>query len=401
MKLFIITFYKLKMMFEDRAFLAAMIIIPLFITILAGYALRYEKLNIIPVAAVDEDNSDYSGTVIDRLSKKEGLLVIPADKTEALRMIKSNKVEAVFVIKDGFKEKLSKGENKGIIDIVKSPSSFSANFIGEIIAGEVMRLSSAHMAADWILKQYKSLNKQADAGLTNEVMRYADSQWEPEPLMTIKYYELEGNSMQDVPNIQIPSAKASSIGIIVAFIMFYILFSSGWLIEERRNGTLKRLAAGPDALLHSYAGSVLALLISGTLYVILFDLAIRLGFGIRPFSGIWAYAVLGAYLMAVISISMFLSSILNTSAQLQAITPVFTFATGFIGGCFWNFAQMDERIQVLSKFTPQAWALQGINQLLQNPVKEGCIMCPLVVLCLISLIFLPLSYIIIKVQVKI
>ena len=400
MKLFIITYYKLKMMLSDRLFFAAMVIIPIFITIATGYALRYEKMNVIPVAIVDEDGTNYSRTLIERLQKKEGLRIEPVERIKAMEMLKDNKVESVFIIKEGFEGKISDGDNEGIIETVKSPSSFSTEFISEVVAGEVMRFISGNMAADWVEKEYKRLKKPIGHILRNEVMMDVDSQWEPKPLMTVDYKEMEGDSVIEVKRASLPAATATSAGIIVVFMMFYVLFSSGWLIEERRNGTLKRLVSGPDALGYSFAASVCALAVSGIFQAAVFSLIDKLAFGVDLFPGAWSYVVFGAYLLSVISISLFLSSVLKTPAQLQAGAPVFALLTGFAGGCFWNFVEVAKELRLIAMLTPQGWALEGINRLLLDPGDINSILLPAAVLLSISLVLLPLSYVIIQIQVR-
>lgn len=400
MKLLTITLYKLKMMFSDRLFFAAMIIIPLFITVSTGYALRYEKLNAVTIAVVDEDSSGYSQTLVDRLMKKEGFNVASTTRSKAYEMIKNNKVEAAFIIKKGFEEKIISGESKEVIDAVKSPASTSAGFIGEVIAGEVMRFRAENIAADWVAKQYRKLNKPVSDELLQEVIRYTDEQWEPRPLMTVDYREMEGDTPKEVERVSMPAATATSAGIIVVFIMLFVLFSSGWLIEERRNGTLKRLVSGPSALGFSFLGSILALMISGMLQILLFTLVDKLAFSVDLFPGGWSYLVFFAYLTAVISISMFLSSILKTPAQLQAGAPVFALLTGFAGGCFWNFIEMPGQIRSISMLTPQGWALEGINRLLVDPSNVLSITTPVLVLFSLSFVLLPVSYCVIKKSVR-
>ena len=397
MKLLIITFYKLKMMLGDRLFFIMMIVIPLFITIATGYALRYEKLNMIPIAFVDEDKSAWSSVLLQRISQKEGLMVETTEREAALSMLEGSKVEQVFIIKKGFEEKIKNGENKELIDVVNSPSSYSADFTAEVAAGEVMRLIAGNMAVDWVTKQYKKLGKPVNV---DDVEKYYHSLWQPEPLMTIDYKELQGKTVASVERAAMPAATASSTGIITAFIMFYILFSSGWLVEERTNGTIKRLATGPHALYLSYAGSIFALFISGTIQILVFSLTSKLVFDVDLFPGGLSYLVFLAYLLSVISISLFLSSVLKTQAQLQAGAPVLALLTGFAGGCFWNFVEMPERIRQISMFTPQGWALEGINRLLLNPMDFPAILVPVLILFAIALILLPLSYIIISMQLK-
>ena len=136
------------MMLADRLFFTAMIIIPVLITVSAGYALRYEKLNTIPVAVVDEDQSSSSVLLADRLKGREGITLFIVGGEEAEKMLENNEVEQVFVIRQGFGESLKRGESDGIIEMHSSPSSYSAGFTREVVAGEAIRLVMNSMAAN-------------------------------------------------------------------------------------------------------------------------------------------------------------------------------------------------------------------------------------------------------------
>ncbi len=103
-KLSKLTFYKLKIMFSDKLFFYLMVIIPVLITLATGYALRYEKLKVIPVGIVDNDKSETSKILLERFSKKEGLKIKYLTKEDGIKEIKNNKIEALFIIKSGLKK---------------------------------------------------------------------------------------------------------------------------------------------------------------------------------------------------------------------------------------------------------------------------------------------------------
>lgn len=238
-----------------------------------------------------------------------------------------------------------------------SPSSYSAGFVREVVAGEAFRLIMNNLAANSVTSKYDELGIDKGSSFRDEVIAYSDSFWEPEPLMTIDYRELRGTAAEAVDRVSMPAATASSAGLITAFIMFFMLFGIGWLVEERTNGTIKRLSAWRGAVAVSFGGSILALFAAGVLQIAMFGMILRLLFGIVLFNGILSYIALLSYLLAVVAISMFLSSILKTQAQLQAGAPVIALLTGFVGGCFWNFVEMPERIRLLSLLTPQGGPL--------------------------------------------
>ncbi len=392
--------YKFKMMMGDRLFFAAMVLIPFLITMASGYALRYEKRDIIPVAAVDEDGSSYSGLLVERVSAKEGLGLSVAGREKALDLLERGKVEQVFVIRKGFEKAVRRGESKGLIELFSAPSSYSAGFTGEIIAGEAIRMIAENLAANRVETQYGELGIRTDGSFRDGVLDYVESLWEPKPLMTIEYKELKAGLVQKPEHAVLPASSASSAGLVTAFILFYMLFGSSWLIEERTNGTIKRLGAGTGALAASFGGGVIALFLAGMLQIALFSVLQKLLFDVSLFSGPWSYAILAAYLLAVIGVSMFLSSVLKTQAQLQAGAPVLALVTGFAGGCFWNFVPMPDRLSEIALLTPQGWALQGINSLLLDPAGASAAFLPLCVLSSMALILLPASYIIINMQLR-
>lgn len=388
------------MMMGDRMFFLAMILIPLLIMVMSGYALRYGKLGVIPVAAVDEDCSEYSGLLLDRLSKKEGLMMYIVSRENGMKMLEDSGVEQVFAIREGFGEAVLKGESEGLIDLISSSYSYSSGYIREVVAGEVIRLVMANSAANNVAEQYRILGIDKGSGIRDEAARYADSLWEPEPLMTIEYKEWKAGSVTTELHPAVSGSAASSAGLITAFIMFFMLFGSGWLVEERANGTVKRLGAGKGAVAASFAGSVLAMTAAGLLQILLFYVVEKVFFGITLFAGAMDFLVLFAYLLAVIAISLFLSTVLKTPAQLQAGAPVLALFTGFAGGCFWNFIGMPRSIVRISLLTPQGWALRGVNALLQNPSDYGAALPPLFVLLSIALILMFVSYMILNMQLR-
>jgi ABC-2 type transport system permease protein len=386
------------MMMADKLFFLSMIIIPLLIMLSAGYSLKNEKLNIVPVAIADEDNSVSSRLLVKRLSQKDGIGIYEVSREEGIEMVENGEAEQLFIIKSGFEAAIKKGDSRGVIDVVSSPSSYSTNFTREVVSGESIRLVTAEMAANTVMEHYKELGIETDEAFKDEVSDFLDSLWEPEPLMTMEYRELKGSIITQEEHKGLPTASASSAGLIVAFIMFYMLFSSGWLLEERMNGTIKRLETANGALAVSFGASILSLFAAGSLQIIMFSAVLKLFFGITLFSGIMTYGVLMAYVLSVIAISLFLSAILGTMAQLQAGAPVLALFTGFLGGCFWNFMELPQEMQRLSLCTPQGWALKGINSLLTDPANKLAAVEPIVVLVTIALILLPLSYIIVVLQ---
>lgn len=391
-----VIYYKLKMMLSDRLLTVTMIMVPVILAVLAGYALKYEKLGVIPVAIADEDGSRLSANFVQRLSAKEGLRVEKAVRKLAYKLVERNEAELAFIIKPGFEKKLLNGETEGIIDVLRSPQSFSAGLVCEVAAGEAMRFAADSMAAKWVVERYNATGRSKGQELFNEVFAHADSYWEPKPLMTVDYSELKGGVETGTAMVALPSASAASTGILTLFVMLYLLVGSGWLIEERVNNTIKRVACGPGALASMFIGNTGTLLIAGILQTIIVTSVVKLVSDVWLFTGLVSCLVFLLYIASAAAIATLMSAVLKTPAQLQAGAPVLALLSGIAGGCLWNFQGLSGSIRKISFFTPQGWALEGLNNLAAGTGEMYQALIPLMVLSAITLILLPLSYIIIR-----
>lgn len=70
----------------------------------------------------------------------------------------------------------------------------------------------------------------------------------------------------------IDSQKYMVYGGLLMFIMFFLMFGSGWIIEERENGTLKRLKTVKNGFVISFWASFFCLVISGVFQAAIFIL---------------------------------------------------------------------------------------------------------------------------------
>lgn len=384
---------RIKVMLSDRVFITAMLVIPLALALIIGYAQREERLDYIPMAVVDEDGSDLSRILTGRISQKEGIKVFEASREEAEVLLENKKVEVVLYISEGFEEAVTSGKTNEILEMEKSPSTVSGELVKEIVAAEVLRIRASELAYEWINRRY-SENGIEDRVTRQEIRERVDGYMEPVPPMTIVYEEMAGRNVL-AEDVSIPSYAAASAGVLILFVMLTLLFGSGWICEERSNGTLYRIFSSPGGLLPVFAGNVLALFVFGLFQAFIFVAAQRL-FGTVMLEGFLSWLVISAYILCAASISMLMASLFRTAAQLQAIAPVFSIITGLMGGCLWNVAGIPEDLQSISRITPQGWALMAVTALYARPDRTDYAMPSVGVLLAASLAMLSISYILLR-----
>jgi ABC-type multidrug transport system permease subunit len=151
---------------------------------------------------------------------------------------------------------------------------------------------------------------------------------------------------------------------------FFLVLTVGWLfVSERRQGTLKRLRAAPlsrtQILLGKMVPCFLLSLGQGFFLLAAGKLVFDMRLGHQPF---WLVAVVVATSAAAMGLSLLVASLARTEAQVAIYGTLLVLVLAGISGCLMGDPElMPERMKLLSRFTPHAWAMDAYSQLLLRP----------------------------------
>lgn len=346
-----VALYRLKILAGSPLTLLLMLLAPT-IGLLGISAVASPGQSALPVAVVDQDRSEYSRLLVERLQARAILRVTLPAEAEAIRLVQTRRLEAALIIEPGLQEALLAGQSEGRIRVVKSPASMAAELVGEYLASEVVRLQANTLAAQQVVAAYEARGQGRD-GLWQEAWAYADSFWEPEPLMQIEYREMQAG--QPLSSLEPPSIPLTLYGLLASLVLFNALLTAGSLIDERRSGVLLRLRTthiGPGRYL---AGSALATALIGTLTLT----AALVGLDHSP--ALVEAALLAAYLVASTGAALAAGALLRTRFELQMTAPLLTLFTGLVGGGGAVLATLSRRFATLALLTPQGWLLEGLR----------------------------------------
>ncbi len=391
MKMLMLYFYRLRVIFSDKWFIMAFIIIPLLLSMVTGHAQRKEKLGYVPLIVVDEDRTDDSERLCKRFAQKEGFKTQETDYQTGLNLLRQDKAEAMVIIEKGFSEHLADGQLEDTITVIKSPNTYSAELIKEIIGSEALRIYSGYFAYQWISNSFTDKGMDTSGLEKEQIKSRVEEYWQPKPLMTITYEEVEALP-QGETSITVPSFTAASLGLLILFIMMGLLFGSSWLCEEKANGTLQRILSIKATALPLFAANIGALSTLGLLLTFIFEGIQRYIFNTPLLKDPLSWLVMTVYILCVSAISMLLASILETPHQLQAFAPIFALITGILGGCLWNLLGVPSQLMKLARMTPQGWALQAITNLYAAPGQMVLALPALLILSGLSVVFMAIAF---------
>jgi len=264
MKLYKLIQLRLKTYFRNPSFI---LILGLFLIILWGI-LHFtsgdtKDVFVLPIGVVDLDQTAYSDLIIKRVAKKNTISIENFSQEEALKQVSTGKLEAVYILKEGLMNQILKGKTNELIEIVKSPVSLSAEIIGELFSAEAMRLSSNVDAANHVFQKYAVEDKEA---LWKEAWEHTDGYWEPSPLITIDYHSTNQNLTNNIANGEFAQIKENTSQILILILlMFSILIATSTLLNEKTNGTLKRIVSSGTPLWIYIVSMILSIVILHTL----------------------------------------------------------------------------------------------------------------------------------------
>lgn len=156
-----------------------------------------------------------------------------------------------------------------------------------------------------------------------------------------------------------------SPGMLVMFILMFAAYSGEGIVQERINGTLRRLHAAPVSGWEYVSGRLLGKVALGMVQFVLLAL-----FGALVFRVNWGGAP-GAMLttgliftMSCAAFGMLLGVVCRTPDQLSSTATTVCLALAALGGTWWPLEAAPEFMQVLGRLLPTGQAMQAFHALI-------------------------------------
>ncbi|MDQ6660028.1 MAG: ABC transporter permease [Chloroflexota bacterium] len=150
-------------------------------------------------------------------------------------------------------------------------------------------------------------------------------------------------------------------GYAVFFALFGINAAAGTILQEKEDGTFRRLLIAPIQKYALLGGKLLAQFI-----LTLVQLVVLFGIGYFAFHldiGSWpaVIALLVCTSFAATGLGILLVSVVKTRRQLNPIVTLVVLITSAIGGAWWPLFLEPQWMQSIAKLGLTAWAMEGLN----------------------------------------
>lgn len=308
---------------------------------------------------------------LDALSTYQRVLILPTNFSD--RVLAGTAITAEFHVEDN------------------DPTNMAAEQEIAFILDEVSNAAgSAKMATEQaaLLKPFATPDE--EAAYFAEMLSRAQEELAKRPISVVSVTAMTGI---DTDETQIPEGtQQSSPGNLVMFGMITLLSAAIVLVEERTDGTLRRLVVSPLKKATILAGKTLGPLSVGLIQMVILILVGQFVFGV-PWgrSPVALLIMVLSFDLAIVSLGILLSTVVRNTNQAVAVMIMASMAMAALGGAWWPMEIVPPFMKTLGHFFPSAWAMDGFTNIIVRGVGVSGILLPATVLLGYAVVFFVLG----------
>ena len=392
----------LQVISKDRGGLLVLFLLPLLGSTITGsiYApLLKEKADIqFPVYLVNQDEGRYGSQVEDILRQVDYLEMEEKDAPEEAKaeVANSNAVAAILIPPD-FSQKIDAYEQTNVVVIIDPVQiqygRIVTGIVNEVVSpvavqGEVQHGINAILEDSGLMDKADAAQQQAIKAQSFGAVMTQVQEYQNNPLIKTVATTNEGVEYTMPPSfftIFIPSFT-------VMFAFFIVPGISSELLQEKRQGSMRRLLAAPVARGSIIAGKMLAYLV-----IVFLQVLVIFGIGNLAFGMPLGESYLGLLLVTIAmglsatGLGMMVAALSKTDRQANSIGMVLGFLLAGLGGCFpMGLIPLYESggvIEIISRLTPNSHALMAFRDLMMKNASAVDVLPQVGILLVFALVF--------------
>jgi ABC-2 type transport system permease protein len=345
--------------FRNRMMLPIIFVIPIVQLLVLSYTVTFE-IKVIKLSITDNDHTVMSRALMRHFKASSIYQIVDEnfDQKSGMERMKEGNVHQVIVVQRGFEKSLTLGQ---IAEV---------QVVTDAINGSAAALMNAYTLS--IINDY---NK--------EMLREINSSAASPVNLTWSYWY---NPQLDYKTYMVP-------GILVLLVTIIGMFLSGMnVVREKELGTIEQINVTPIRKYQFIAGKLIPFWIIA-LFELAFGLLVaRLFFHIPMLGNIFLiFLVASVYLVVVMGIGLFVSTITNTQQQSMFISWFILVIFILMSGLFTPIESMPLWARNLNLINPIAYFISIIRMVMLKGSEFKDIMIPLFILALYGLFMAGLS----------
>jgi ABC-2 type transport system permease protein len=349
----------LRRLLRDRVGLFFVLIFPVVITTLIGFAVFSGSFDTIDVGILNRSEGPLSDSLIEQLTKAPSLEVEHFKSREDLdTAVRRNTIAAGLIIPPDYDEALTEGEQVEVLFIPSprrgSPAAVQSQ-VGSFLTGQGVLVRAATFAS------------REGAGDFSENLKRAEELRPQDTSAVTATFETIGKREDDSAFQGFTYPSASNL---VLFVFITSLTASSQLIEARRSGIALRMVSTPTSARAVMLGSIFGRFAIALFQGLFIFVVGTLLFDVKWGDPLGTAALIFLFCLVATGIAMLAGAVLRTPEQAGLGVPL-GIGLGMLGGCMWPLEIVGPTMRAVGHATPHAWAMDGFISLLRgNPVSD-------------------------------
>jgi ABC-2 type transport system permease protein len=346
----------LRQRLRDRSALLVAILAPLGLAVIFSQMLSGATAFHANFVVADMDGGELARVLRhDVIGSLEGGAIGVTDvstEAEARAAVERGTADAAFLVPAGFTQAIGAGQAV-TLEVVGARDAGLATEVARAVA---RRFGDGVVTVQLSLATAAGLaaggTASPDPALTGRVVAAAKAATPPVGIADVT---------ADLRQLSLTTYFSASMAVLFLFLSAQIGLVS--LFEERRQGTLARMLAGPVRPWTILAGKTIGSFVTGAVAMGVLVVATTLLIGAHwgPAPGV-ALLVAGA-IVAAVGISTLVVSFANTAEAAGAASSAVALTLGILGGTFSPTSQAPDVMATLSLLTPHGWFLRGLGEM--------------------------------------
>ncbi|HEY3367391.1 MAG TPA: ABC transporter permease [Symbiobacteriaceae bacterium] len=365
--MFAIALLQVRLVLKNKGYLILMFAMPLIFTGIFALTIGGSRgPEPFPLAVVDNDGSFAAQELIAALRTDDSLKLQTVAGGQVDVLFADHKVAAGLVISRGFGQAIEAGATPQL-QVITAPGGNLHLSVRPAIA----------RAAAGVAQNYRlALRLAGGADPSGVPAAYARVLAERRSIAVGQVATTEGGAAgRDGAEF-----RERALGLIVMFVMMVVLMMSGVILQERQSGTWGRILGSPIARMQVLGGYLLSFFLTGLLQFTVLVCASALLFKVYWGPLLPLAVMAAAVILCAGGLGLFLAGVVRTPEQQRTIGMLVVIATSLLGGVYWPLDLMSSTMQKIGHLTPQAWAMDGLREVMLRGADWAGLALPLAVL---------------------
>lgn len=381
----------LKLFMSDKRALILTFIVP--IALISLFALAFGGLTSTEsrparLVIADEDNTDQSKRVMAELDSLTEFDVVAVPLDEAESLVKKGDESSVLVLHKGLKDSIEAGGTAPIELKYDAAKDAEIGILKGALIGKLIGIVSVKSMEKRVISDFAKRNPGMDTVTQNQITKEIAENFKGDGTTNVQESMLKSTPLiAEAENS--PGLVQAVAGTAIMMLLFSVVGMGASLLDEKQEGTLKKLLYSPLSPNNILFGKMLSSNVVSVFQLLVMFMYAWIVFGLDIFQNIPSLLLMIlATAFACSSFGVVLASFAKSRQQVQGLSTLIVLIMSAIGGSMIPLFIMPLWMQKIAVVTVNYWGIQGFYDIFWRmlPLNDPTFLTRVGVLFLIGLV---------------